>query len=121
MHFRIRRHVIQLIRTHYDNAGKRAVSTQVGSVPLDAEQLPEELAQALSEDERAEFQAFFESHRRVEALEGELAALTLVRHIERASNWLQRQGDVDLQQRIEAELTPALRRLKKVLTRSAVL
>ena len=53
MHFRIRKNVIQLIRTTYDESKKKGNSAIIGTVPMAKPQLSEELRRKLTVEEVA--------------------------------------------------------------------
>jgi len=115
MHFRVRRKVIQLIRTRYDNDSKRAVTDRVGTVPLTATALPEDVAALLTAEERLEFDEFLATRRRREELEDELAVHTLPESIDRVANWLRAPHNATAARPMLPRLTEAMQVLRRAL------
>lgn len=54
MQIRERRTTWAFIRTTYDKTKKRGVATSIGTLPKSADALPQELAEAMTEQERAQ-------------------------------------------------------------------
>ena len=92
MHFRVRKNVIQLIRTHYDESKKKGVNTIIGVVKLANPQLPTELRQVLTVEEVAAFEAWINTKYRINVLREEIAALTLAETLNLAEKWFEREG-----------------------------
>lgn len=53
---------VQFLRSYYVKEKKRTQAKLIGSMPTDAKELPADLANAMTEDERAEFAAWLEKH-----------------------------------------------------------
>jgi hypothetical protein len=121
MHFRVRKNVIQLIRTTYDAVEKKPKATLVGRVPLDKPELTEELRTLLTPAEAEELQEWVAGHHRLAMLREEFAALSLAEHLELADRWFARQGDSRAAVMAAAELLPALQALRKTLKAKGLL
>ncbi|MGZ8136390.1 MAG: hypothetical protein ACXW1W_04715 [Methylococcaceae bacterium] len=93
MHFRVRKNVIQLIRTVYDDSKKKGVNTIIGTVRLSNPELSDELRLKLSQEEIIAFETWVKTQHRTEALRTELAALTLAESMSQAAKWFEREGD----------------------------
>ena len=94
MHFRVRKNVIQLIRTNYDETKKKGVNTIIGVVKLAKPELSTELRQVLTSEEVAAFEAWINTKHRTNVLREELAALTLAETLNLAEKWFEREGKV---------------------------
>jgi len=92
MHFRVRKNVVQLIRTTYDVERKRGVNTIVGTVSVTNPELTRELSEALTEEEAIEFQSWVATRHRANELREELAALTLADAMGQAKRWFEREN-----------------------------
>jgi len=93
MHFRVRKNVIQLIRTTYDGSKKRGNNAIIGTVKLVSPELSDELRGALTAAEITDFETWLKTHRRSDALREELAALTAAETMAQAEKWFEREGD----------------------------
>lgn len=93
MHFRIRKNVVQLIRTTYDASKKKGVNTTVGAVKLGNPELTPELQRDLTAEEIAEFESWVKTQHRATMLREELAAMSLAETISQAEKWFEREGD----------------------------
>lgn len=121
MHFRVRKNVIQLIRTSYDSGKKRAVSSTIGSVKLANPVLGEMLRQQLSVAEIDEFESWMESHHRVNALREELAALSLPETLSLAEKWFAQENDSPAARRVALEVIFHWQELRKLFARNGLL
>jgi len=115
MHFRVRKNVIQLVRTTYDGSTKKPRAAVVGRMPLDNPALTAELTARLSEAEIAETQTWIGSQHRVAVAREELAALTLAETLELANRWYLRNGDAAVASAAAAQLLPQWQALRKTL------
>lgn len=121
MHFRVRKNVIQLIRTNYDAGKKRAVSSTIGSVKLATPVLTDTLRQQLTADEIIEFESWIESHHRVNALREELAALSLPETLSLAEKWFAQENDSAAARRVATEVLFHWQSLRKLFSRNGLL
>lgn len=121
MHFRLRKNVVQLVRTSYDPATKKPRAAVVGRIPLNQPQLSPELKRKLTEAEIEEAQAWIEGQYRLNSLKEELAALTLPESISLANRWFSSNADKPAAAAIIPQLLPALQALRKLLRKKGLL
>ncbi len=121
MHFRLRKNVVQLIRTLYDPDKKKAKTAVVGRMLLKQPKLSPELKSKLTEEEIAEAEEWIEGQYRMNSLKEELAALTLAESISAANRWFSRNTDNPAAAAIIPQLLPALQALRKMLRRKGLL
>jgi len=121
MHFRLRKHIVQLIRTSYDPDEKKPKATVVGRMPLKQPELTPELRSKLTEHEIAEAEEWIEGQYRMNSLKEELAALTLPESISAAHRWLSRNADNPAAAAIIPQLLPVLQALRKMLRNKGLL
>lgn len=121
MHFRLRKNIVQLVRTSYDRATKKPRATVIGRMPLRQPALTPELKRKLTETEIAEVEAWIEGHHRMNSLKEELAALTLPESISLANLWFARNADNPAAAAIIPQLLPALQSLRKTLRKEGLL
>ena len=121
MHFRLRKNVVQLVRTSYDSDKKRPRTTVVGRMPLKQPKLSPELKSKLTEDEIAETKEWIEGQFRMNSLRDELAARTLPESIAAAHRWLSNNADNPAAAAIVPQLLPALQAMRKMLRRKGLL
>lgn len=115
MHFRTRRNVVQLVRTTYDDVGKKPKAVVVGRLRLDKPVLSAELQGELSAAEQQEFREWLEGNYRTQMLREELAALTLPETLALANDWFIRNKDSPAATAAAASLLPSLQALRKTL------
>jgi hypothetical protein len=115
MHFRVRKNVVQLVRTSYVEGEKKPEAKVVGSIPLVNPQITEELQQELSPDELDETQQWIEQQHRLITLKEELAAMQLAENMDMARRWLKREKQSAAALRIGGEVREALHSLRKIL------
>ncbi|HKY91033.1 MAG TPA: hypothetical protein VJM11_08335 [Nevskiaceae bacterium] len=115
MHFRARRNVVQLVRTTYDDIGKKPKASVVGRIRLDRPVISEELRTALTENELREAQAWIEGNCRTQMLREELAALTLPETLALANGWFARNKDSPAAAAAAASLAGGLQALRRTL------
>ncbi len=121
MHFRLRKNVVQLVRTSYNSDTKKARTVVVGRMPLKQPKLSPQLKSKLTEDEIAETEEWIEGQFRMNSLQEELAALTLPESISAAHRWFSRNADNPAAAAIIPQLLPALQALRKVLRKQGLL
>jgi hypothetical protein len=114
MHFRERDQVVQIIRTKYDAAKKKGKNEIIGRMAKANPKISDELAAALTEDERKDVAAWIESHAHVGTLRRELAVRTLQEQMTLAEGWF-REHDGEEAKKLAASLLPAWVRLRAVL------
>ncbi len=115
MHFRLRKNVVQLVRTLYNPDTKKPRTVVVGRMPLKRPTLSRELKGKLTEDEIAEAEEWIDGQFRVNSLKEELAALTLPETIAAANRWFSRSADNPASTVIALQLLPAFKTLRKML------
>jgi hypothetical protein len=115
MHFRTRRNVVQLVRTTYDQVGKKPKATVVGRLRLDQPELTPELRAALNAQELSETQAWLEGNYRTQMLREELAALTLPETLAMANSWFARNRQSPAAAAAASTLLPNLQALRRTL------
>jgi hypothetical protein len=121
MHFRLRKNVVQLVRTSYNPDTKKPRTVVVGRMPLKQPKLSPDLESKLTEDEIAETEEWIEGQFRMNSLKEELAALTLPESISAAHRWFSRNADNPAAAAIVPQLLPALQELRKVLRKQGLL
>lgn len=115
MHFRLRKNVVQLVRTLYNPDTKKPKTVVVGRMLLKQPNVSPELRSKLTEDEIAETEEWIEGEFRMNSLKEELAALTLSESISAANNWFSRNTDKPAATAIALQLLPAFKTLRKTL------
>ena len=117
MHFRERDQIVQIIRTKYDAALKKGKNEIVGRLPKANPKITDELAAALTKEERKEVGAWIEGHAKVGRLRRELAVRTLQEQLTLAEQWFAEQKDDDARF-LAASLVPAWARLRATLKKN---
>jgi len=115
MHFRIRKNVVQLVRTNYDPQTKKPKTSIIGKMLLADPVLTEELKNLLSDQEIAETRLWIEHNNRINLLREELAALTLPDTLSLANRWFKHQGKSQAAIIAAEYLLPELQSLRKTL------
>ena len=115
MHFRLRKNVVQLVRTLYNPDTKKPKTVVVGRMPLKQPEVSSELRSKLTEDEIVEAEEWIEGEFRMNSLKEELAALTLAESISAANRWFSRNTDNPAATAIALQLLPAFKTLRKTL------
>jgi hypothetical protein len=115
MHFRLRKNVVQLVRTSYNPLTKKPRTKVVGSMQLKQPELSKELKSKLTEDEIAEVEEWINGQFRTNSLKEELAALTLAESIATANRWLSRNADNPAAAAIALQVLPEFKALRKIL------
>jgi len=121
MHFRVRKNVIQLIRTIYDAPKKKGVSGIVGVVRLAEPRLDEGLRAQLTADEIAEFELWIATRHRVEMLRSELTVLSLADSMAEAEKWFEREGQSLAARSAATAIVFSWQSLRKRLAKSGLL
>ena len=121
MHFRIRKNVIQLIRTTYDVDKKKGVNTTVGAVPLSAPELKADLRSQMSGDEILAFESWVATQHRTNLLREELAAMTLAESLALADKWFEKHGDSQPANAIVRDILLNWHSLRKTLAKKGLL
>jgi hypothetical protein len=121
MHFRVRKNVIQLVRTTYNDSKKKGDTTIVGSVRLAKPELSDELRGLLTAEEIQAFEYWLLTQHRTEVLQEELAALTLMDTMQQATKWFEREGDSQLAHTTASNVLSSWQALRKVLIKNQLL
>jgi hypothetical protein len=121
MHFRLRKNVVQLVRTLYNPETKRPRTVVVGRMSLGQPKLTRELKKKLTEEEIAEAEAWIDGQFRLNSLKEELAALTLAESISTANRWFSRNEDNPAAMAIALKLLPEFKALRKILRTKGLL
>ena len=121
MHFRVRKNVIQLIRTTYNDNKKRGETAIIGTVPLAKPELTDELRSLLTTEEIEGFEYWRHTQHRKEALQEELAALTLTETLQKATKWFEREGDSQVAHATASEIISSWQALRKTLIKNCLL
>jgi len=121
MHFRLRKNVVQLIRTSYDSDRKKPKTTVVGRMPLSQPKLSPELKSKMTEAEIAETREWIDGQHRMNSLKEELAARTLPESIAAAHRWFSQNADNPAAAAIIPQLLPKLQALRRMLRKQGLL
>ena len=121
MHFRLRKNIVQLVRTVYNRDTKKPRTVVVGRMPLKQPKLTPELKRKLTADEIAEAEEWIEGHHRMNSLKEELSALTLPESIAAANRWFSRNTDNPAALAILPQLLPEFIALRKLLRKNGLL
>lgn len=121
MHFRLRKHVVQLVRTSYNPVTKKPKTVVVGRMPLKQPKLSTELKSKLTEGEIEEVEKWIEGQFRMSSLKEELAALTLPESISAAHRWFARNADNSAAAGAVQQLLPELQALRRMLRNKGLL
>jgi len=117
MHFRIRRNVVQFVRTTYNQETKKPKAVVVGSIPLGKAIINDDLRTKLSDAEIIQAETWIKYQHRATLLKEELAALTLENTLTLANNWFTRQGDTEAAHIAATDILPALQLLRKTINK----
>jgi hypothetical protein len=121
MHFRVRKNVIQLVRTTYNDSKKRGDAIIVGTVPLAKAELTDGLRALLTIEEIAGFEHWRQTQHRKEMLQEELAALNLNDTLQKATKWFEREGESQIAQTTANDILVNWQALRKVLIKKQLL
>lgn len=114
MHFRERDQIVQIIRTKYDAAKKKGKNEIVGRLRKANPKISDELAAALTAEERKSVTEWINGYAHVANLKRELAARTLQEQLSLAEEWF-RDNDSKDAKRLAESMLPAWIRLRAVL------
>jgi len=117
VHFRIRKNIVQLVRTTYDSEKRRPKAQVVGRIPLVNPLISDELKALLTPDEYREAQVWIARQHRTMMLREEFAAMTLTETLAQARRWFQRQSDTDFAGGVATEILPELKAFRKSINR----
>ena len=120
MHFRERNQIIQIIRPKYDAAEKKGKNEIVGRMPKANPKMTEELAAALTKEERKEVATWIEGYLGVGRLKREYAARTLHEQLALTHDWFAEQKG-DEARVLAASLIPAWARLRATLRKNGLI
>ena len=115
MHFRLRKNVVQLVRTLYDADRKKSKTVVVGRMPLKQPQLSPELKSKMTEDEISEAEEWINGQYRMNSLKEELAALTLPESMAAANRWFSQNADSPASMAVALQVLPEFKVLRKML------
>ena len=121
MHFRLRKNVVQLVRTTYDPDTKKPKATVVGRLQLKQPKLSPQLKKKLTDDEITETEAWIDGQFRLSSLRDELAARTLPDSVAAAHRWLANNADRPAAAAIVQQLLPELQGLRRMLRKKDLL
>lgn len=121
MHFRIRKNVIQLIRTTYDGTKKKGTNIIIGSVSLSKPEISQELSSKLTEAEMSDFQIWLDSQHKTKMLREEIAALSLADTLALAEKWFEREDPNTSLQLAAQDATLQWQSLRKVFAKKGLL
>jgi hypothetical protein len=121
VHFRLRKNVIQLIRTTYNESKKKGDNVIVGTVKLNNPVLCDELREKLKTEEISAFESWLASQHRTEMLRAELAALTLAQTMLAAQTWFERETDLEQARASAADIMNAWQSLRRVLAKKILI
>jgi hypothetical protein len=121
MHFRVRKNVIQLIRTTYNGSKKKGDNTIVGTVQMSSPELSKELHAKLTAPEITAFENWLETQHRADLIREQFAALTLAESLTKATKWFEREGNTTVARTVAADLVLHWQTLRKTLAKNGLL
>jgi len=121
MHFRLRKNVIQLIRTTYDESKKKGNNTIIGTVLLSKPILSDELRLKLAEEEISAFNLWLNTQHRTDRLREEIAALTLAETMSLAEKWFERENNSSTAHIAVRDIVSNWQSLRKILANKGLL
>jgi len=121
MHFRIRKNVIQLIRTTYNDSKKRGINSIIGTILLSKPDLSEELRMQLTAEEISAFETWIDTQHRTNMLREEIAALTLAETMALAEKWFERDSDSRTTHAVVRDIVFHWQSLRRVLAKKGLL
>lgn len=121
MHFRLRKNVIQLIRTAYDESKKKGNNTIIGTVRLSKPVLSDELRMKLTAEEISAFDVWLNTQHRTDRLREEIAALTLADTMALAEKWFERESHSSAAPVAMRDIMSRWQSLRKVLANQGLL
>ncbi len=121
MHFRIRKNVIQFIRTTYDSSKRKGVNSIIGTVALASPEISDDLRKQLSNEEILAFNTWLNTQHRALLLKEEFAALNLAETIALAEKWFERNNDSSTSQLLVRDIVNHWLSLRRVLAKKDLL
>lgn len=121
MHFRIRKNVVQLIRTTYDDSKKKGINSIIGTVQLATPALSAALRMQLTAEEISAFEIWINTQHRTNMLREEMAVLTLAETMALAEKWFQRDSDSSATHTVVRDIVFHWQSLRKVLAQKGLL
>lgn len=121
MHFRLRNHIVQVIRTTYDPATKKPRTEIVGRFQRSDPEPGADLLAACTPDEIEEVRRFIASQMKARTVAAEHAAWTLADQCARAAEWFAATPDLDAAGLLAADLQQQWVQLRNVLRRRGLL
>lgn len=121
MHFRVRKHVIQLVRTTYEASRKKGVFTIVGTVSRVQPDLSDELKEQMTHEEVIEFNEWLSTQHRKAELQEELAALNLAVSMDEARKWFEKKGETNHARQEAMNIVNKWQVLRKVFSKYKLL
>lgn len=121
MHFRIRKNVIQLIRTTYDDNKKKGINSIIGTVPLSKPELSDASRMQLTKEEISAFDTWINTQHRTSMLREEIAALTLAETMALAEKWFERDSDSRTTHIVVHDIVSHWQSLRRTLTKKGLL
>jgi len=115
MHFRLRNHIVQVIRTTYDPATKKPRAEIVGRLQRTDPQVDDGLRGACTPVEIAEVERWIAGQMKARTVASEHAARSLGEQIGRASEWFAGTHDLDSAGLLAAEAQQQWLQLRSVL------
>ena len=121
MHFRIRKNVIQLIRTTYDDTKKKGVNSIIGTVQLATPIISDNLREQLSPEEINVFDNWLNNQHRIIRLREEIAALSLTENLALAEKWFENNTDINSASSLVPDIISHWQSFRKVLAKKGLL
>lgn len=104
-----------MVRTTYDDVGKKPRATVVGRMRLEQPVISDDLRKMLTDAEVREAHAWIEGQHRTQQLREEFAAVTLAESLELANSWIARNKTSPVAAAAVASILPRLQVLRKTL------
>lgn len=117
MHFRLRNHIVQVIRTTYDPATKKPRTEIVGRLHRHDAEPGADLLAACTPAELEEVRRWIAGQGRARVVAAEHAALSLTEQMALAGEWFASTPDEDAARRLASELQTQWAALRSVLRR----
>ncbi|MDP2902807.1 MAG: hypothetical protein Q8N96_06825 [Methylovulum sp.] len=121
MHFRIRKNVVQLIRTAYDDSKKKGINSIIGTVQLSKPSLSDNLRMQLTAEEICAFEIWINTQHRTSMLREEMAAMTLAETMALAEKWFERNSGSSATHTVVRDIVFHWQSLRKVLAQKGLL
>ena len=121
MHFRLRNHIVQVIRTTYDPASKKPRTEIVGRLQRSDPTPGPDLLEACSPAEIEEVRRWIDSQMKGRQVAAEHAAWTLGEQCSRAAEWYAATPDLDAARLLAAEAQQQWAQLRNTMRRRGLL